>query len=266
MTIALWTLVTAPALVSTVLGWWSRAAGARTVARACHELRGPIAAARLGLSLASRGDGELTSDRLRAIDLELARAGLALDDLARSRRPQPPEIVDLGELLQASVAALEPLAVAHRAALELRRPVAAVPVLGVRLRLAQMSANLIANAIEHGGGAVVVTVAADERAVRVEVTDEGPGLPASLAELSGSGGRRRTVLRALRREGPLLRREGPLLRREGPFGLQRVALRGHGLAIAASIVARHGGRLSTAPSSAGARLLVELPRAAFSGS
>src|ERR1700730_12880311 len=62
-----------------VLGWRMEA-----VARACHELRGPLTAARLGLELGAR-EGSLTSARLAAIDLELARASLALDDLASPR-------------------------------------------------------------------------------------------------------------------------------------------------------------------------------------
>ncbi|HYZ79808.1 MAG TPA: hypothetical protein VE571_00985, partial [Solirubrobacteraceae bacterium] len=51
------------------------------VARACHELRGPLTAARLGLA---PGSGQATPSvrRLRAIDAELRRAALALDDLA----------------------------------------------------------------------------------------------------------------------------------------------------------------------------------------
>ena len=58
-----------------------------TIARACHELRGPLTAVRLGLE-GGAGNGMLTSDRLRAIDLELGRAALVLDDLdaVRTRR------------------------------------------------------------------------------------------------------------------------------------------------------------------------------------
>ena len=64
------------------------------VARACHELRGPLAAARLGLELGVRV-GQLSPAQLRALDLELGRASLALDDLAvvglrRSRWPHAP--------------------------------------------------------------------------------------------------------------------------------------------------------------------------------
>ena len=64
--------------------WRSLSDRMEAVARACHELRGPLTAARLGLEPGSHGV-EISPARLRAVDLELARAALALDDLARVR-------------------------------------------------------------------------------------------------------------------------------------------------------------------------------------
>ena len=51
------------------------------MARACHELRGPLTAAGLALYSAGRR-GEATSRRVAAVDLQLRRAELALTDLA----------------------------------------------------------------------------------------------------------------------------------------------------------------------------------------
>ena len=75
--------------------WRAAAWRMETIARACHELRGPLTAARLGLDYGA-GNGQLTPARLRAIDLELGRAALALDDLEgvraherRGARPSP---------------------------------------------------------------------------------------------------------------------------------------------------------------------------------
>src|SRR5215813_5131605 len=68
------------------------------VARASHELRGPLCAARLGLGTLASEPG-----RVAAIDLELARAGRALDDLAAApsgaRVREQREPVDLAALV-----------------------------------------------------------------------------------------------------------------------------------------------------------------------
>jgi hypothetical protein len=77
---------------------------------------------------------------------------------------------------------------------------------------------------------VLVRVGAERGRVRIEVADDGPGLPAPVADLVAA-------------------RRG----RHGP--------RGHGLAIAQRIAERHGGRLLTAPAVRGARLVLDLPLA-----
>jgi signal transduction histidine kinase len=206
------------------------------VARACHELRGPLAAARLGLELGVRV-GELSPAQLRALDLELGRASLALDDLAatgahagagRARHSE----VDVAELLGDSVEAWRVPAAARDVALAFEWSGAPARVWGERLRLAQATENLIANAIEHGGGEISVRgMLASEHSVRIEVADEGPGLPAPVADLARRprGGR---------------------------------GARGRGLAIAATIARDHGGRLAAAPCESGARLVLELPAVA----
>jgi signal transduction histidine kinase len=215
-------------------GAWRALTGRmENVARACHELRGPLTAARLGLQLGASA-GELSPARMRAIDLELGRAALALEDLdgVRARRAmnawRPLELVDVGELLADSVEAWRPAAAAR--AVELRASWTGRPasVWGDRMRLAQATGNLIANAIEHGGGLVEVRGSAQADRARVEVIDAGPGLPSAVAELA----RRPRAGRGTR---------------------------GRGLAIVGAVAASHGGRLAAAPSRRGARLVLELP-------
>jgi signal transduction histidine kinase len=214
------------------------------VARACHELRGPLTAARLGLSFGSRC-GELSGDRLRAIDTELGRAALALQDLNDLGRAGPRirelERVDVLDLVSDCVHAADGLADRGGAGITRAWDGPPASVWGDRLRLAQALGNLIANAIEHGGahggptlvgdtrgGAVEVRGVVGEGVVRIEVCDGGPGLPAPIAQLTrrARGGR---------------------------------GARGRGLAIAAAIVRSHGGRVSTAPAETGARVVLELP-------
>ncbi len=239
------------------------------VARILHELRGPVTAARLGLALGARG-GELSAARVRAVDLELKRASLALQDLGEVRRGGAPgrpgsgwerhrprgarrgsarrpasarrrasarrpasarrrdAEFDVVELLSDSVEVWRAVAVARGARLEFNWRGAPAAVRGERVRIAQATGNLIHNAIEHGGGLIEVRAHAGSDSVRVEVTDDGPGLPAPVADLA----RRPRAGRGLH---------------------------GRGLAIACGIAEAHGGRIAAAPSRRGARLVLELP-------
>jgi signal transduction histidine kinase len=239
-------------LVAAVMARHRLACLAEAVARTCHELRGPLTAVGLGLELAL--GGEQANARLRAIELELGRATLALEDLSAvwqrsvgqgsSLTAPGAEQVDVAQLLTDSVEAWQGAAAARGVELRLTHLGSRPLVLGDRLRLAQAVGNLIANAIEHGGGPVVVSSQSDEAWVRIEVADLGIGLPAPVAELLS-----RPVLWRTPRLGSARRRGG----RAG-------SVRGHGLAVARGVALTHGGRLAAAPSEVGARLVVELPR------
>jgi signal transduction histidine kinase len=221
-------------------------------ARARHEVRGPLCTAQLAL------DGLEPSARVTAIGMELRRAALALDDLAGpprrvaragwgglvprlpSLRGQPsalagrrsvggsPAGVDVARLLADAAPVWRAIADARGARLTVE-PAPAV-VAGDPLRLAQACANLVTNAIEHGSGHVRVTSCTADEQVRIEVSDDGPGLPAPLAQLITAARGRRSA-------------------------------RGHGLAIAAAIAGRHGGRLAATAAPRGAVVALELPAA-----
>jgi signal transduction histidine kinase len=194
-------------------------------ARVAHEVRGPLSAAHLALHGAARR-GEVAPGTVAALELELRRAALALEDPAYARSRD----VDLHALLACQVRTWQDVAAARGATLTLAPGVGTAVVRADALRIAQATSNVLANAIEHGGGAIVVrTVLVGDR-VRVEVTDGGPGLPASIAELT----RRPSAGRGAR---------------------------GRGLAIAASVLAHCGGRLSTVPGVAGVAIELPLERA-----
>jgi signal transduction histidine kinase len=191
-------------------------------ARAQHEVRGPLAVARLALGGLER------SARVEAIDLELRRAALALDDLAGRGSERRREAVDVGRLLADAAPAWRALATRYGSTLTVEGTCARVA--GDPLRIAQACANLVANAVEHGGGNVHVRASTVGGHVRVEVYDNGPGLPAPVTALVAAARGRRSH-------------------------------RGHGLAIASAIARRHGGRVTSVPRDAGAHVILELPAA-----
>jgi signal transduction histidine kinase len=224
--------VAATALALAGIVWRELRRGRELVARACHELRGPLTAAHLALHAGARHADPGASARLAAIELELRRAGLALDDLAAARAGRRAadrdEVVDVGALIADQVAAWEAIAPVFGCEIRVAPAEPDAFVRGDRVRLAQALGNLLANALEHGSGTVEVGVRSVAGRVRIEVSDEGAGLPAPVAELA----------------------------RRPRAGRGR---RGRGLAIASDIVVRHGGRLVSAPSAGGARLAIELP-------
>ncbi|MEA2255861.1 MAG: two-component system, OmpR family, sensor kinase [Solirubrobacteraceae bacterium] len=204
---------------------------AELVARACHELRGPLTAARLALHAGARR-GEGPPGRLAAVDLELRRAGVALDDLDAARHGRHggdrDERVDVGDLLAHQARTWGAVASTRGCELALVEPAGGAAVRGDRLRLAQAVGNLVGNALEHGSGRVELLGREVGGRVRIEVADEGLGLPAPVADLT----------------------------RRARSGRGR---RGRGLAIASDIADRHGGRLVAAPAQRGTRMALELP-------
>jgi signal transduction histidine kinase len=188
------------------------------VARARHELAGPLQSASLALEAARR---EAPTARLAALDLELRRAARALEDLdaaragRRARDEQAP--FDLAALVAQQALAWAPVACAHGRELSVAVP-AGLLVRGDRVRVAQALGNLLANACEHGAGRIVVRGVATGAAVRVEVDDEGAGVRVPLAVLTRAG-----ALRAGR------------------------GARGRGLTVARAVAERHGGRLLAGP-------------------
>jgi signal transduction histidine kinase len=184
---------------------------AELVARACHEVRGPLTAAALALHAARRPGASPAA--IRAAEAELERAGGLLADLraaARGHRPRDRRVaVDVGPLLAETARTWRAVAVGAGRELRFGAPGGPLVVRADPRRLAQVTGNLLANALEHGAGPVSLQARADGDRVRIDVTDGGPGGAA------------------------------PKGRRRG----RRGAGRGRGLAVSADIVGRHGGRL-----------------------
>ncbi|MFI7587556.1 ATP-binding protein [Spongisporangium articulatum] len=222
-----------------------------------HELRTPVAALRAQLENLVDGvrppDADALADLLGQVE---ALGGLVDDllDLARvdggavRLRYEPVPVRELAESVAAQVRLARP-----GPTIAVRVEPADLTVDADRHRLAQVVLNLLDNAARHAGATGRVTVEARVRRahVVVDVTDDGPGIPADRWE---------TVFERFRGgtgEFPLPGAAGAPGRRDGGTGL--------GLAIARWAVALHGGTIAVVPveeadpTAPGCRVRVELP-------
>jgi signal transduction histidine kinase len=213
------------------------------VARVSHELRTPLTSTIGFLRTLERQDIEL-DDAERARFLAIARAeaerlAKLVDDLLELARLERGTVrldirrVDIGEVAERAARGLE-LPRGRTIALEVR---AGEQVDADADRLLQVLSNLIANAVSHGEGTIVVSAAAADGAVEIVVSDEGSGIPehdvSHLFEPFARGG-------------------------TGAGGT------GLGLAIARALIEAHGGTLSYRPSANGRphAFVVSLPATA----
>ena len=157
----------------------------RFVADASHELRTPLAQLKTELELALRH--ERSPDELRrairsAAD-ETDRLARIADDLlllARSEQGRLPlrlEQTDVSDLMATVAVRFAPRAAAEARELSVADDESLV-VRVDRLRLEQALANMVDNALRHGGtGRVVLSSAAADGSVELHVLDDGPGFP-----------------------------------------------------------------------------------------
>lgn len=214
------------------------------VANVSHELRTPLAALCAVLENLVDGVAEPDPVSLRtALDQAERLAALASDllDLARvdaGKAELSTTQVPVEELLQRAVAEAKVSRREVRYDVRVTPPTLTVPA--DRSRLHQLVANLLDNASRHSpaGGVVRLIALETPDGWRLEVTDEGPGIPAADRD------------RVFERFGTLSETDGG-----GGTGL--------GLAIARWVTDLHGGTIhfvEPEPRSTGARVRVDLPR------
>jgi two-component system OmpR family sensor kinase len=161
------------------------------VADASHELRTPLASIRGYAELARRdeGDRDTVTHALRRVESESARMSTLVEDLlllARldSGRPLSAEEVDLTMLAIDAVSDATVAGPTHRWQLDL--PEEPITVTGDGARLHQVLVNLLTNARTHTPAGTVVTcglrteAGPNGRTAVITVTDNGPGIPATL--------------------------------------------------------------------------------------
>jgi two-component system sensor histidine kinase MtrB len=217
------------------------------LARELHELRGALTAARLAVDLMPVLNLDKPAVRQAASD-ELERSYSTLhefEELLHQRLVAPS--LSRTQLAEASAARrarrsridaraeLERLALiwneaARRNGREFRfqwnGPENGVLANGPQRRFVEVVANLLGNAIRHGEGRIELVARVRSDSLRVEVSDQGAGLPGPLAGI--------------------VRRPS-----SGPHG--------HGLSIARESARTLGGNLASAPSPGGAKLVFTVP-------
>ena len=165
------------------------------------------------------------ADMIRLLDDALLASRAGAGELAE-------ELVDFAQVVRAEVDDRR----SAGKALDLRAPHLNTTVLGDRLALRRIIANLIDNALFYGKVAHLA-IEADSESVTLLVDDEGPGIPPD---------QREQILE------PFVRLEDSRNRRTGGAGL--------GLAVARSLVEAHNGQISIGDApGGGARLAVRIP-------
>ena len=205
----------------------------RRLNRSLHELRRPLQALSLTAgSSAARPSGQL--------DLAL-EAVEDLDRVVNGRSPdRGPRIVDARPLAEDAVGRWRGAAALAGRRIELRWQAAGSRVVCEPAAIARALDNLIANALEHGSGAIRVEGLLRTGRLRLLVSD---------GVHSGSGA------------APIAPPARGSRRADLAFRWRSDPRRGHGLRVVADVAADHGGRFAACRHDAGACAVIELPLA-----
>ncbi|HEX2371829.1 MAG TPA: HAMP domain-containing sensor histidine kinase [Solirubrobacterales bacterium] len=216
------------------------------VADASHELRTPLTSILANLELLEASLEKVGPEEDRAaVDSALRsshRMSRLVSDLlllarADAGRVSARQECDLAEVTAGAIAEVRPVAGEHELVLETAEPVA---VEGNPDELHRMVANLLENAVRHtpDGTRVTITVTREDGWARLDVCDDGPGIPPGMEE--------QVFGRFVRGTGPADRAAG-----DGT---------GLGLAIVEAVATSHGGEAEAGSSPhGGARFTVRLP-------
>lgn len=203
----------------------------RRLNRALHELRRPLQA----LTLQPRGE---TPPPGGDTQLTLALAALAELDRELNGGPRVPEatVVEARTLAEAAVRRWRPAAAGAGRLIELHWRAPGSRVLCEPAAIARALDNLIANALEHGTGAIRIEGGARPGHLRLFVCDGADRAP--YGALAEPASRRRPVAATRWHRDPR---------------------RGHGLGVVAEVAAAHDGRFAACRHAAGASAVIELP-------
>lgn len=211
-----------------------------------HELRTPVARIRFAVQMVE----DMTDDpairrQLEGVDGDITELDELIDEILTYARLNSEtangakldtSLVDCRAMAERVIEALRPL---HR---DIRIELDEGPEVEVLVEpryLQRALQNLVANACRHARSQVVIRLQSEPRLVRLDVEDDGPGIPAAA---------RTEVFK------PFARLDDSRTRRSGGYGL--------GLSIVQKVMAWHGGSVMVDASTTlgGARFTLLLPR------
>jgi signal transduction histidine kinase len=231
----------------------SEAARRSLIAAVSHDLRTPVTALRLLAEAVDDeiGDPAMRREYVRRLGVHVRALGGLIDDLFELTQIEAGAVawsmraIDLDELVEDTVAAMQPAAAAGGIAVQAQIDPALVPARANPERIQRVLFNLIQNAIRHtpADGSVTVRAARAGAGVEIEVADTGAGIAAADRE---------RIFEAFQQGSDRSARS------DGSAGL--------GLAISRAIVEAHGGRIWVVDDDAGgetpgARVRFSLPAA-----
>lgn len=161
----------------------------RFTADASHQMRTPLAVLRMHLELVRRHGAAGTEGHAALDDIERAARRLErllsqLIALARAEEVPaegvlPTMAMDLAEVTAAVVAEQVPRAIMRGMDVVFEKPDGFVLILGHPILVGEIVSNLLENAVRYNraDGTVIVRVVCDTAGARVEIEDEGPGIP-----------------------------------------------------------------------------------------
>ncbi|WP_136254081.1 ATP-binding protein [Onishia niordana] len=210
-----------------------------------HELRTPVARIRFAVQMVEdMTDSAPVRRQLSGIDGDIEELDGLIDEILTYAKLgndhaqgvlQEAELVDCRDLADNVVEALAPL----HAKLVLRvMPGPPVEVVADPRYLQRALQNLVANACRHANGEVRVSLGDDGQVARLDIEDDGPGVPV---------GEREEIFK------PFARLDDSRTRRSGGYGL--------GLSIVHKVMLWHGGSVMVddSPRLGGARFSLLLP-------
>lgn len=151
-----------------------------------HELRNPISPIRTAAALLSRARSEEVPRLQAIIERQVARVSGLISDLLDVSRIEAgklrleSKVVDIAGVIAEAVDDCKAAIDTRLQHLEVDVPSGRLEVRGDRVRLVQIVSNLLDNASKYtpDGGAIQLSVAVAEDAVRITVADEGIGITA----------------------------------------------------------------------------------------